>query len=141
MGFASVKVYQLPYESLEDPAAFLQLATNALNFLRNNADTLANITVHIWISFASLIRGQNRILVPEDNYAKDLAEIVVEISQFSPTPIFVNILKDARFLGSQSSIVSIAEEFAEILRNRGIMHSTHERFWKQIYACGSEPFG
>ena len=20
------------------------------------------------------------------------------------------------------------------------MHSTHERFWKQIYACGAEPF-
>ena len=32
MGVASVKVYQLPYESLEDPEAFLQLATNALNF-------------------------------------------------------------------------------------------------------------
>ena len=140
MGVASVKVYQLPYESLEDPEAFLQIATNALNFLRNNADTLTNITVHVWISFASLIRGQNRILVPEDDYARNLAEIIVDISQFSPTPIFVNILKDARFLGSQSSIVSIAEEFAEILRNRGIMHSTHERFWKQIYACGSEPF-
>ena len=93
MGFASVKVYQLPYESLEDPAAFLQLATYALNFLRDNADTLANITVHIWISFVSLIRGQNRILVPEDNYAKDLAEIVVEISQFSPTPIFCQHLE------------------------------------------------
>ena len=140
MGVASVKVYQLPYESLEDPEAFLQIATNALNFLRNNADTLTNINVHVWISFASLIRGQNRILVPEDDYARNLAEIIVGISQFSPTPIFVNILKDARFLGSQSSIVSIAEEFAEILRNRGIMHSTHERFWKQIYACGSEPF-
>ena len=140
MGVASVKVYQLPYESLENPAAFLQLATNALNFLRNNADALTNITVHIWISFASLIKGQTRILVPEENFAKDLADIVVDISQFSPTPIFVNILKDARFLGSQSSIVSIAEEFAEILRNRGIMHSTHERFWKQIYACGAEPF-
>ena len=139
MGVASVKVYQLPYESLEDPGAFLQIATNALNFLRNNADTLTNITVHVWISFASLIRGQNRILVPEDDYARKLAEVIVEISQFSPIPIFVNILKDARFLGSQSSIVSIAEEFAEILRNRGIMHSTHERFWKQIYACGSEP--
>ena len=140
MGVASIKVYQLPYESLEDPEAFLQIARNALNFLRYNADTLANITVHVWISFASLFRGQNRILVPEDDYAKNLAGIIEEISQYSPTPIFVNILKDARFFGSQSSIVSIAEEFAEILRNRGIMHSTHERFWKQIYACGSEPF-
>ena len=144
MGGASVKVYQLPYESLEDTEAFLQIARDALNFLRNNADTLTNITVHVWISFASLIRGQNRILVPEDDYARNLAEIIVEISQYSPIPIFVNILKDARFFGSQSSIVSIAEEiaeeFAEILRNRGIMHSTHERFWKQIYACGSEPF-
>ena len=118
----------------------MQLARDALNFLRNNADTLTNITIHVWISFASLIRGQNRILVPEDDYARNLAEIIVEISQYSPIPIFVNILKDARFFGSQSSIVSIAEEFAEILRNRGIMHSTHERFWKQIYACGSEPF-
>ena len=140
MGVASIKVYQLPYESLEDTEAFLQIARDAMNFLRYNADTLANITVHVWISFASLFRGQNRILVPEDDYAKNLAGIIEEISQYSPTPIFVNILKDARFFGSQSSIVSIAEEFAEILRNRGIMHSTHERFWKQIYACGSEPF-
>ena len=77
MGVASVKVYQLPYESLEDPEAFLQIATNALNFLRNNADPLTNITVHVWISFASLIRGQNRILVPDDDYARNLAEIIV----------------------------------------------------------------
>ena len=27
-----------------------------------------------------------------------------------------------------------------ILKNKGIMHSTNERFWKQIFACGSEPF-
>ena len=26
------------------------------------------------------------------------------------------------------------------MKSKGIMHSTHERFWKQIYACGSEPF-
>ena len=64
MGVASIKVYQLPYESLEDTEAFLQIARDALNFLRNNADTLANITVHVWISFASLFRGQNRILGP-----------------------------------------------------------------------------
>ena len=140
MGVAFVKVYQLPYESLENTEAFLQVAREALNFLRTNADSLPNITVHIWISFASLIKGQTRVLVPEDGYVRKLADIINEISQYSPLPIFVNILKDARFLGSQSSIVSIAEEFAEILRSKGIMHSTHERFWKQIYACGSEPF-
>ena len=66
LGVASIKVYQLPYEALEDTEAFLQLARDALKFLRNNADTLTNITVHVWISFASLIKGQNRILVPED---------------------------------------------------------------------------
>ena len=85
MGLSFVKAYQLPYESLEKPEEFLQLAKNAL-------------------------------------------------------AIFVNIPKDARFLGSQSSIVSIAEEFAGILKNKGIMHSTNERFWKQIFACGAEPF-
>ena len=69
-----------------------------------------------------------------------LADIISEISQNAPLPIFVNILKDARFLGSQSSIVSIAEEFAGILKDKGIMHSTNERFWKQIFACGAEPF-
>ena len=80
------------------------------------------------------------MLVPEDDYVKTLADIINEISQNSPLPIFVNILKDARFLGSQSSIVSIAEEFAEILKSKGIMNSTNERFWKQIFACGAEPF-
>ena len=136
----AIKVYQLPYESLEKPEEFLKLATNALTFLRTNTATFTSVTVHIWISFASLFRGQNRMLVPNADFIVKLAGIITEISQEAPLPIFVNILKDARFLGSQSSIVSIAEEFARILKEKGIMHSTNERFWKQIYACGHEPF-
>ena len=140
MGLSSIKVYQLPYESLEKPEEFLKLATNALTFLRTNTATFTSVTVHIWISFVSLFRGQNRVLVPNADFIVKLAGIITEISQEAPLPIFVNILKDARFLGSQSSIVSIAEEFARILKEKGIMHSTNERFWKQIYACGHEPF-
>ena len=140
MGLSSIKVYQLPYESLEKPEEFLKLATNALTFLRTNTATFTSVTIHIWISFASLFRGQNRMLVPNADFIVKLAGIITEISQEAPLPIFVNILKDARFLGSQSSIVSIAEEFARILKEKGIMHSTNERFWKQIYACGHEPF-
>ena len=140
MGLSSIKVYQLPYESLEKPEEFLKLATNALTFLRTNTATFTSVTVHIWISFTSLFRGQNRMLVPNADFIVKLAGIITEISQEAPLPIFVNILKDARFLGSQSSIVSIAEEFARILKEKGIMHSTNERFWKQIYACGHEPF-
>ena len=140
MGLSSIKVYQLPYESLEKPEEFLKLATNALTFLRTNTATFTSVTIHIWISFASLFRGQNRMLVPNADFVVKLAGIITEISQEAPLPIFVNILKDARFLGSQSSIVSIAEEFARILKEKGIMHSTNERFWKQIYACGHEPF-
>ena len=138
MGLSSIKVYQLPYESLEKPEEFLKLATNALTFLRTNTATFTSVTIHIWISFASLFRGQNRMLVPNADFVVKLAGIITEISQEAPLPIFVNILKDARFLGSQSSIVSIAEEFARILKEKGIMHSTNERFWKQIYACGHE---
>ena len=140
MGASFVKVYQLPYESLESPKEFLKLARDAAIFLRTNANTIQNVTVHVWISFTSLFKGQNRILVPEDGYVTKLADIISDISVNSPLPIFVNILKDARFLGSQSSIVSIAEEFSTILKNRGIMHSTNEKFWKQIFACGSSPF-
>ena len=140
MGLSSIKVYQLPYESLEKPEEFLKLATNALTFLRTNTATFTSVTVHIWISVASLFRGQNRMLVPNADFIVKLAGIITEISQEAPLPIFVNILKDPRFLGSQSSIVSIAEEFARILKEKGIMHSTNERFWKQIYACGHEPF-
>ena len=36
MGLSSIKVYQLPYESLEKPEDFLKLAANALTFLRSN---------------------------------------------------------------------------------------------------------
>ena len=140
MGLSSIKVYQLPYESLEKPEEFLKLATEALTFLRTNTATFTSVTIHIWISFASLFRGQNRMLVPNADFIVKLAGIITEISQEAPLPIFVNILKDARFLGSQSSIVSIAEEFARILKEKVIMHSTNERFWKQIYACGHEPF-
>ena len=140
MGLSSIKVYQLPYESMEKPEEFLKLATNALTFLRTNTATFTSVTIHIWISFASLFRGQNRMLVPNADFIVKLAGIITEISQEAPLPIFVNILKDARFLGSQSSIVSIAEEFARILKEKGIIHSTKERFWKQIYACGHEPF-
>ena len=140
MGLSSIKVYQLPYESLEKPEEFLKLATDALTFLRTNTATFTSVTIHIWISFASLFRGQNRMLLPNADFIVKLAGIITEISQEAPLPIFVNILKDARFLGSQSSIVSIAEEFARILKEKGIMHSTNERFWKQIYACGHEPF-
>ena len=140
LGLSFIKVYQLPYESLEKPEEFLKIATDALTFLRTNASTLTSVTIHIWISFTSLFRGQTRTLVPNADFVTKLAEIIGEISQEAPLPIFVNILKDARFLGSQSSIVSIAEEFAGILKDKGIMHSTNERFWKQIYACGGEPF-
>ena len=140
MGLSSIKVYQLPFESLEKPEEFLKLATDALTFLRTNTATFTSVTIHIWISFASLFRGQNRMLVPNADFIVKLAGIITEISQEAPLPIFVNILKDARLLGSQSSIVSIAEEFARILKEKGIMHSTNERFWKQIYACGHEPF-
>ena len=138
LGMSSVKAFQLAYEDLKDENSFLDTARQALRYLREN--DLANVTVHIWISFAPLIKSQSRIYFPNDEYVKKLIEIVIEISENSPLPIFVNILKDARFLGSQSSIVSIAEEFARAMKNRGILHSTHERFWKQIYACGSEPF-
>ena len=140
MGLSSIKVYQLPYESLEKPEEFLKLATDALTFLRTNTATFTSVTIHFRISFASLFRGQNRTLVPNADFIVKLAGIITEISQEAPLPIFVNILKDARFLGSQSSIVSIAEEFARILKEKGIMHSTNERFWKQMYACGHEPF-
>ena len=140
MGLSSIKVYQLPYESLEKPEEFLKLATEALTFLRTNTATFTSVTIHIWISFASLFRGQNRMLVPNADFIVKLAGIITEISQEAPLPIFVNILKDARFLGSQSSILSIADDFARILKEKGIMHSTNERFWKQIYACGHEPF-
>ena len=139
-GMGSVITYQFSYESLGDENAFLDVANDALTYLRNNAGNLANITVHIWISFAPLIKTQNRIYVPNDEYVKSLIKTVVEIIRNSPLPIFVNILKDARFFGSQSSIVSIAEEFARAMKNQGILHSTHEKFWKQIYACGSVPF-
>ena len=138
LGMGSVAVYQLSYENLEDENSFLDTANEALKYLQNN--DLANITAHVWISFASLIKSQSRIYVPSDEFVKKLIGIVIEISKSSPLPIFVNILKDARFFGSNSSIVSIAEEFARAMKNQGILHSTHERFWKQIYACGSAPF-
>ena len=140
MGASFVKVYQLPYESLEEPNDFLKLAREAETFLRTNANTIQNITVHVWISFTALFKGQNRVLVPNDDYVEKLADIIGDISMSSPLPIFVNVLTNARFFGSQSSIVSIAEGFSKALKNRGIMHSTNEKFWKQIYACGSSPF-
>ena len=132
--------YRLPYESIEKPGEFLQTATNALNFLRTNSQTIQNVTVHVLISFISLIRGQSRVLVPDYGYVKKLAETIIDINKHSPLPIFVNILTDARLLGSQSSIVSIAEEFAAMMKNKGILHSTNEKFWKQLFACGTEPF-
>ena len=61
MGIAFLKVYQLPYESLEKPEDFLKLADEAATFLRTNPDNLANMTVHVWITCASLLRGPNRI--------------------------------------------------------------------------------
>ena len=99
-GLSSIKVYQLPYESLEKPEDFLKLATNALTFLRSNANAFSSATVHIWISFAALFRGQTRILMPNADFITKLAEIITEISQAAHLPIFVNILRDARFLGS-----------------------------------------
>ena len=138
MGMGSVSVFQFSYENLGKENSFLDIANEALNYLQNN--DLTNVTVHVWISFAPLIKSQCRIYVPNDEYVKKLIEIVIQISESSPLPIFVNILKDARFFGSSSSIVSIAEDFARAMKNRGILYSTHERFWKQIYACGAEPF-
>ena len=85
MGLSSIKVYQLPYESLEKPEEFLKLATNALTFLRTNTATFTSVTIHIWISFASLFRGQNRMLVPNADFVVKLAGIITEISQEAPS--------------------------------------------------------
>ena len=79
LGVSFVKAYQLPYESIEKPEEFLHTATNALNFLRTNAQSIQNIAVHVWISFMSLIRGQSRILAPRDGYVKKLADIINEM--------------------------------------------------------------
>ena len=113
-----------------------QTAEGALNFLKGSALSIQNVTVLTWISFTPQIKGQNRILIADDAYVKKLADIITDIHRNSPLPIFLNILTDARFLGSQSSIASIAEDFAGILKNRGILHSTSEKFWKEMYACG-----
>ena len=139
MGLSFIKVYQLPYEGVESPGEFLNTAKEALNFLKGNAFSIQNVTVHVWISFTPLIKGQNRILIADDQYVKKLADIITVIDRNSPLPIFVNILTDARLLGSQSPVASIAEDFAGILKTRGILHSTNEKFWKQMYACGGDP--
>ena len=139
MGMSFLKVYQLPYEGIENPDTFLKTAGDALNSLRKNVQTIQNITFHVWISFTPLIKRHSRILVPDDEYVKKLAEIIIEMNKSSPLPIFVNILTDARFLRSQSSIASIAKEFASLMKGKGILHSTNEKFWKQMYACGGEP--
>ena len=47
MGVYFVKVYQLPHEPIEKPEEVLHTATNALNFLRTNAQTIQNVMVHI----------------------------------------------------------------------------------------------
>ena len=90
MGLSSIKVYQLPYESLEKPEEFLKLATNALTFLRTNTATFTSVTIHIWISFASLFRGQNRMLVPNADFVVKLAGIITEISQEAPLLQFLS---------------------------------------------------
>ena len=84
MGLAFIKVYQLPYESLEKPEEFLKLANEALTFLRSNSQNIANITVHVWIFLISLFKGPNRVLVPEDGYVAKLTEIITNISKNSP---------------------------------------------------------
>lgn len=71
LGMSFNKVYQLPYEGIESTEMFLQTANDALNFLRENAQAIQNITVHVWISFIPLIKGQNRILVPDDASSRD----------------------------------------------------------------------
>ena len=68
MGMSFRKVYQLPYEGIENPDTFLKTAGDALNFLRKNVQTIQNITVHVWISFIPLIKRHSRILVPDDEY-------------------------------------------------------------------------
>ena len=95
MGMGSVSVFQLSYENLGDESSFLDTANEALKYLQDN--DLTNVTVHVWISFAPLIKSQCRIYVPNDEYVKKLIEIIIKISESSPLPIFVNILKDARF--------------------------------------------
>ena len=63
--------------------------------------------------------------MPNADFITKLAEIITEISQAAHLPIFVNILRDARFLGSQSSIVSMAEELGKNLEGKG-HYSLHQ---------------
>ena len=88
-------------------------------FLSKNPENLASTTVHVWSSFASLLKGPNHTLVPVEGYVARLTESITNLSNNSPLPIFVNILTDAPFHGSKSSIVSMAEELAMNMKSRG----------------------
>eukprot|EP00435_Cladocopium_sp_Y103_P063975 s290_g25.t1 len=139
VGVKAIKVFQLASEHVNNAEAFFSMVGNAVNFLSEMRNTISSFTVHVWIPFTTLTKGARRELQDEDNYTQRLSLLIKELQRTSPTPIFVNILTDANFLGSKASIIPKAEELADRLRSIGVLHTRCDRFWRGMYSCGGDP--
>eukprot|EP00435_Cladocopium_sp_Y103_P047933 s1604_g14.t1 len=139
IGVKEVKVFQMDYDQRNNPEALYTLFASATSYLLGLKDDHKSVTVHVWLSFNTFIRGQDRHFEDMEGYVERVANHIEVLQEYSPTPIFVNLLNHANFLGSKAAIAPVMNELATRLRSVGILQSSNEKFWRGMYACGGGP--
>eukprot|EP00435_Cladocopium_sp_Y103_P069136 s370_g32.t1 len=109
--------------------------------LRDQVDRLRHALENAEITARqeSMAVSQDRHFEDVDGYVERVANHIEVLQEYSPTPIFVNLLSDANFLGSKAAIAPVMNELATRLRSVGILQSSNDKFWRGMYACGGDP--
>eukprot|EP00435_Cladocopium_sp_Y103_P018029 s70_g4.t1 len=139
IGVKTLKVFQMDYDQRNNPEALYSLFASAATYLTELKNDQKSVTVHVWLSFNTLIKGQDRHFEDVDGYVERVANHIEVLQEYSPTPVFVILLSDANFLGSKASIAPLVNELATRLRSVGILQSKNDKFWRGMYACGGDP--
>ena len=143
LGLSFIKVYQLPYESLEKPEEFLKISNGCIDLSTNQCpNTHQCDNSHLDLICTSLFRGQTRTLVPNARFRHQVGgNHRMRSARNAPLPIFVNILKDARFLWVPIIDCIHCRGVCRNLERQGhhALHSMRDS-GSRYYACGGEPF-
>ena len=120
--FSQLNVFQPARGQIADPIAFMNMARALKQHLKANTSLGSKTTVHIWFSFAAVMRfnpaqHDARLNVPEDYFQK-LVTIFLDIQKEVASPILVCLLPDGEFHGVSTYLSKVASSFDQQSRSK-----------------------
>eukprot|EP00435_Cladocopium_sp_Y103_P032756 s3768_g8.t1 len=144
MGFNQLSVFQPTRELVGDPNHFLQIVRNLRYHLKINESIGSKATVHIWISFASVMKfnpaqRDAKLCIPE-GYFNKMTDILVDIQKEVARPILVCLLPDGEYHSVSTDLKGVASTFDQQLKSKGIVSTTSNYMWRALFAIGKGPY-